>query len=37
MKWMVAIVSGLVFGNNQSTSGPMMRDVLLALKLSEEA
>ena len=32
-----AIVSGLVFGNNQSTSGPMMREVLLALKLSEEA
>src|ERR1051325_7680882 len=34
---MVASVSGLVFGNNQSTSGPMMREVLAALKLSEEA
>jgi DNA polymerase III psi subunit len=37
MKWMVASVSVLVSGNNQSTSGPMMRDVLLALKLAEEA
>ena len=37
MKWMVASVSILVFGNSQSTSGPMMRDVLLALKLAEEA
>ncbi len=37
MKWIVASVSILVFGNNQSTSGPMMRDVLLALKLAEEA
>src|SRR6185503_15994811 len=34
---MVARVSALVFGNNQSTSGPMMREVLPALKLSEEA
>jgi hypothetical protein len=34
---MVAIVSGLVLGNNQSTSGPIMREVLPALKLSEEA
>src|SRR5215211_2922948 len=37
MKWMVASVSILVFGNSQSTSGPMMRDVLLAEKLAEEA
>ena len=35
--WMVASVSALVFGNNQSTSGPMMRDVLLAEKLAVEA
>jgi hypothetical protein len=27
----------LVLGNSQSMSGPMMREVLLALKLSEEA
>jgi hypothetical protein len=37
MKWTTARVSGLVFGNNQSISGPMMREVFPAEKLSEEA
>ena len=37
MKWIVASVSGLVWGNNQSTSGPMMREVFDAEKLFEEA
>ena len=37
MKWMVASVSALVSGKSQSTSGPIMRDVLLAEKLAEEA
>ena len=37
MKCMVASVSMLVLGNSQSTSGPIMRDVLLAEKLAEEA
>jgi hypothetical protein len=37
MKWTTASVSELVFGNSQSMSGPMMREVLPALKLSEEA
>ena len=35
--WMVASVSAVVFGKNQRTSGPIMRDVFPALKLSEEA
>ena len=35
--WIVASVSALVFGNSQSTSGPIMRDVLLAEKLAVEA
>jgi hypothetical protein len=34
---MTASVSGDVFGNTQRISGPMMRDVFPALKLSEEA
>jgi hypothetical protein len=33
----MASVSGLVLGNNQRISGPIMRDVFPALKLSEEA
>jgi hypothetical protein len=37
MKCTTARVSGLVFGNSQRTSGPMMREVFPALKLSEEA
>ena len=37
MKWTTARVSGLVFGNSQSISGPMMREVFPAEKLSEEA
>ena len=37
MKWIVASVSGLVCGNNQSTSGPMIRDVFEAEKLFDEA
>ena len=37
MKWIVASVSGLVLGNNQSTSGPIMREVFEAEKLFEEA
>ena len=37
MKWIVANVSALVLGNNQSTSGPIMRDVFEAEKLFEEA
>ena len=36
-KWIIARVSGLVFGNNQRISGPMIREVLLAEKLSDEA
>lgn len=35
--WIMRRVSGVVFGNNHNTSGPMMRDVFPALKLSEEA
>jgi len=34
---MTASLSGLVWGNNQSTSGPMIRDVFEAEKLFEEA
>lgn len=37
MKWIIASVSGLVFGNSQRISGPMIREVLLAEKLSDEA
>ena len=37
IKWMVASVSILVFGNNQSTSGPIIREVFEAEKLFEEA
>ena len=37
IKWMTASLSGLVWGNNQSTSGPMIRDVFEAEKLFEEA
>jgi hypothetical protein len=37
MKWIVASVSALVWGNNQSTSGPIMREVFDAEKLLEEA
>lgn len=37
MRWTTARVSGLVFGNNQSMSGPMIREVFGAEKLSEEA
>jgi hypothetical protein len=37
MPWIVANVSGLVCGNNQSTSGPIIREVFEAEKLSEEA
>jgi len=37
MKWTITRVSGLVLGNNQSISGPMMREVLPAEKLPEEA
>ena len=37
MKWIVASVSGLVWGNNQSTSGPIIREVFEAEKLFEEA
>ena len=37
MKWIVASVSGLVWGNNQSTSGPIIREVFAAEKLFEEA
>ena len=32
-----ASVSGLVLGNNQRISGPIIRDVFPALRLSEEA
>lgn len=34
---MVASCSGVVLGNNQRTIGPMIRDVLLAEKLLDEA
>jgi hypothetical protein len=34
---MISRLCGLVFGNNHSTSGPMMREVLLAEKLSDDA
>ena len=37
MKWMVASDSALVLGNNQSTSGPIIREVFEAEKLFEEA
>jgi hypothetical protein len=37
MKWIVASVSGLVWGNNQRTSGPIIREVFAAEKLFEEA
>jgi hypothetical protein len=37
MPWITVSVSGVVFGNSQSTSGPMILDVLPALKLSDEA
>ena len=37
MKCTTPRVSGLVFGNNQSISGPMMREVFPAEKLSDEA
>ena len=37
MKCIVTSVSGVVFGNSQSMSGPMMRDVFPAEKLPEEA
>jgi hypothetical protein len=37
MKWTINSVSGVVFGNNQSMSGPIMRDVFPAEKLPEEA
>jgi len=37
MKWIVASVSALVLGNNQSTSGPIIREVFEAEKLFEEA
>jgi len=37
MPWIVASVSGLVWGNNQSTSGPIIREVFEAEKLFEEA
>jgi len=33
----MASVSAGVFGNSQRISGPMMRDVFPALKLSEDA
>lgn len=36
-KWITTSVSGLVLGNSQSTNGPMMREVLPAEKLAEEA
>ena len=36
-KWTVRSVSGVVFGNSQSMSGPMMREVFPAEKLPEEA
>ena len=36
-KWTIRRVSGLVFGNNHSTSGPMMREVFPAEKLPDEA
>ena len=37
IKWMTASLSGLVWGNNQSTSGPIIREVFEAEKLFEEA
>lgn len=37
MKWTMRRVSGVVLGNSQSMSGPMMRDVFPAEKLLEEA
>ena len=37
MMWMERSVSALVFGNNQSTSGPIIREVFPAEKLAEEA
>ena len=37
MKWIVASVSALVWGNNQSTSGAIIREVFEAEKLFEEA
>ena len=37
IKWTVRSVSGVVFGNSQSMSGPMMRDVFPAEKLPDEA
>ena len=37
MAWISTSVSGLVSGNNQSISGPMMREVFPAEKLPEEA
>ena len=37
MKWTTASVSGVVFGNNHSMSGPIMRDVFPAEKLPDDA
>jgi hypothetical protein len=37
MKWIVASVSALVCGNNQSTIGPIIREVFAAEKLFDEA
>src|SRR5688572_16059435 len=37
MTWTTISVSGVVSGNNQSMSGPIMREVFPALKLSEAA
>jgi hypothetical protein len=35
--WTTASVSGVVFGNSQLISGPIMREVFPAEKLSDEA
>jgi hypothetical protein len=37
MTWIISSVSGLVCGNNHSTSGPIIREVFEAEKLFEEA
>ena len=37
VKWTMSSVSGVVFGNSQRMSGPMMREVFPAEKLPDEA